>query len=997
MKKLFLGLIIGMLLMAGGGFVWVKYGGGSLDYLIPLVEQALNPEDSEYETEMESVQLKWDQLWSWPSLEVSKLKTQHRDLGSVLTIDKIKAQIDLKAIIQRELQVRSVAIEGAHLNTHHIPIDTTQDEPWSKEYLASLLSEHYQTLDSLIGIYHGLKYLTLKDLSVELNDPKGQEWNIGINDLRLSLDYTDFLKKLELESYLDLDNHNPRLDISVNKTTQDQSPEWRIKIQGLQSHLIHHFIDLPKDLKLQSELDVDLLTNIHQSHFINPTLEFTSPQISFNYAPYYPQDILAQHLILHTQWTDNFSEVTLSQSSLEIAGLEFKISGSYLLSKLQGQLEISHPEMSLPWVQNHWPQELAQPGIEWIQQHLLQGQFPSTQVQIDTLALKAKVQFQALKVNPWSQIPTVSQARGYLDIHAPLDAPLSLQLDLQQAKILNSQISQTKIILDQLAVDTLTPHLYFSTQLQGDITEALEIIKPDIFNAKSLPLSIKAGQHLSQLKFNFPLDKSPNLKQLNLELNTQAQQVQTLLGDIGLPYSQSKSNSVKVKIDDSIIKIHGDVQANQQKAQFHFKMNLTPQHLSRPELTLNTRISSEEIKRLFDNNFLQGHMDAQVHIKLPKEDYQNTQIALSADLKDMGVYLGGKELKAPASRASQLQLKARTLKQNIHIDRLEITGKDLTLKAYGKIQTDPDRIEFEVEKLKAKTALLMHKTQLLRKGKFTSLSGNFLNIHSFLDLDTLASSTSSSSSQDEIIDPSTAHHINHRIDLKFNKVQLSEQGYLKDTYVFSQWDQGRLLDAKIKAQFGNQTPLVGVMQKNTKFPTIKIQTTDAGSFLRTFEYYNYMFGGHLDLDLIANHGFLRPKYRAKYKIKDFRIAEAPTLSKIVALGSFVGIGDAFSGKGTKFHRAKGTADISLSRIQVYNTYIQGPSVSLYTSGEVHTETKSLRFEGNVIPFTSFNESLGLSFEVSDRPSLDEPAINVKRLVTIHSSVKEELRKLERQP
>lgn len=985
MKKYLIIILVVIISLFGGGYFWFQQSKGSLDYLIPLVEKALNPDESDYHTEMENIQLKWDRFWTWPSIEVNHLTTHHRDLGLVLTIEHASAQLDLKSLFDRQLQVRSISIMDGQLNTQNIPKDSDAP-PWTRTFIAQTLSDQFQQFESLLNTYHGLKYVTVKNFQTDLNDPLDQAWSIGVADARIELTYNEkenFLKHIELNSFLSFDQQNPQIDIAISKENFNQSPDWKINIKQLETDFLTHFT---ANTPLHNTfVATEIQTRIHKDKFINPQLELSSDSGTIQIDST-QQQLKYKDLHLHTLWEDHFSLAQIDQSALTLNNQQIQISGIVKPFETQANINVQHTHLDLPWVLKIWPHSMAQPGLNWIKEHVESIHPISSHIQVNQNSLHLKTQFNSLQTQPWKSTPTVSSGQGTLEFtHDSINTQVEVQLN--QATIFNSKISETTLAITDLKDK---PILFFKAHLAGSVHDALDIIKEDVYSIDSLPIRILQGQQKSILQFQVPLSQDKiTTADLRLSLQTKLPHGKALLKIQDLPIDTVQLKDIELEFNNELLSLQGLTLDRQQRIPFKYQMDLSPQSNKIPFLKFKLKTNHQYLNKFHSQEWVQGPLKLKGKLHLLNAVKNYYKLDLEGDLTQAQITFGSKIIKPSQSRPSKFKTQIRYRPKQIEIPAFHIQGKDLTVDFQAKIQEMKQSIS--LNKFKVQTHLMAHEIQLTKTPSFTSLKGNYLNPYQYFELEVLPSEQPQ---DDAPLDTQLTHLFDGRIDIKVNKIQLSSQGKLDDFYLNSRWKLGRVIDAKLKASFFQGIPLVGIFQKATKHPTIKIETTDAGEFLRNFEYYNYMFGGRLDLNIIAHKGFLRPKYRADYKIRNFRIAEAPTLSKIVALGSLVGIGDAFSGKGTKFHRAKGIADISLSRIKVYNTYIQGPSVSLYTSGEVQTETKSLRFEGNVVPFTSFNESLGLSFEVTDGPSLDEPDINVRRLVSIHPDIKKELKKLE---
>ena len=996
MKKYLLGLALISFISATGTFLWLKNSSGSFEYLIPLIEKALNPKGSDYQTTMQDIKLEWDKLWTWPKVKIYDVKTVHRDLGEVLKIKEVSVQIDLSAMIHRELQLRSIHIQDGLLNTQNIPRDTTNTEPWSRANLASLLSTQYNNLDSLIGVYHGLKYITIENLRMKMKDPQKNDWEVEVKSGRLELNFKDYLKKLSCESLIEIDQQEQAINIEVIKSSANQAPEWQIKSSQMQSKLIDHFIPPIDSVNYEGYFDVDLSCSIHDTTFLNPVMEIRSSDLTVEHQVFMDQPLKIKNLIISTRWNDQFVEAHIENSELEVDGQNISYQGKINPHNYDVNINLKHPNLTLAWLNKNWSPKLIPPARKWIFTQVEKGQVYESQISSSSNQLSANAKFTQLSVNPWKSVPLVKQAHGNIFWSMDSNEIHQISVQIDQARILKSRLESMQISLDLINHPTKNIQLGLNTKISGTLTDALHIIDKDILSTESLPAQVLSGRHQSSLSFKLDLGDEVSLDKINLHLKTNAQSAKIKLND-DYPIQSLSLPTFNLTILSTRLQAIGEGSAENHSFQFNYQMNINKKTSERSVLKIKANTHTKKMGRWFKQDILTGPIKIKAEVSLPHKDSDVTRLKLNASLNQAQIILGGKLLKAASNKKSTLEIKVTKRNDNVTLSEFNILGKELKLTAVGNLNLKNHYFDFKIEKLKSGVALLLHKTNIKRKNKHISLNGNFLNLHRFMRLDTLSPSAGLVGA--ELIDESAKSHLDNRIELNFSKIQMTPQGYLKNVKTKADWNKGTLKNLAMIAEFGKSgqgKKVNAKFLKQTKYPTIEIKTNDAGGFLREFEYYNHMYGGGLKVQLKAPKGFLIPRYRAEFQVKDFRIAEAPTLSKIVAIGSFIGIGDAFNGKGTRFHRAKGTADLHLGKIKVNPTYAQGPSVSIYTSGNVDTYAKSLQLQGNVIPFSSFNESLGLKFVVSDRPSLREPNIDVTKVSKVHSKVKAELKALERQ-
>ncbi|MCG8442087.1 MAG: AsmA-like C-terminal region-containing protein, partial [Caulobacterales bacterium] len=100
-------------------------------------------------------------------------------------------------------------------------------------------------------------------------------------------------------------------------------------------------------------------------------------------------------------------------------------------------------------------------------------------------------------------------------------------------------------------------------------------------------------------------------------------------------------------------------------------------------------------------------------------------------------------------------------------------------------------------------------------------------------------------------------------------------------------------------------------------------------------------------------------------MNDFRLRGAPTLAKILTLGSFRGLADTLSGEGIAFSRLEAPIMAAKGRFTLDEARVVGPALGVTVSGEVDLPRQELSLSGALAPAYTLNSLFGATPFVGD--------------------------------
>ena len=139
---------------------------------------------------------------------------------------------------------------------------------------------------------------------------------------------------------------------------------------------------------------------------------------------------------------------------------------------------------------------------------------------------------------------------------------------------------------------------------------------------------------------------------------------------------------------------------------------------------------------------------------------------------------------------------------------------------------------------------------------------------------------------------------------------------------------------------------------------LSIRADDAGTFLRTFGYYDNMLGGTLALTGEFNGRGAEESLAGRLKVISYRIVKAPLLTRLLSIMALTGIIDALQGEGLGFASLEVPFTLDDGVLEITDSKATGASIGFTASGKIYTEAEVLHLEGTVVPAYLINAALG---------------------------------------
>lgn len=163
-----------------------------------------------------------------------------------------------------------------------------------------------------------------------------------------------------------------------------------------------------------------------------------------------------------------------------------------------------------------------------------------------------------------------------------------------------------------------------------------------------------------------------------------------------------------------------------------------------------------------------------------------------------------------------------------------------------------------------------------------------------------------------------------------------------------------LAEAHITGLFNDTKPLIITVYPQAGGQVIDIHSDDASALLKAMDFYQGTEEGTLSFTAQTDRAGVT---RGALDAEGFRVIEAPTLARVLTLGSLTGIRDALGGRGISFNRLHADLEMHDDTIVVENGQAVGSQLGIKVDGRIEDDFGVLDLSGTLAPAYGLNSAL----------------------------------------
>lgn len=664
-------------------------------------------------------------------------------------------------------------------------------------------------------------------------------------------------------------------------------------------------------------------------------------------------------------YQDGERRLTLEQLVARVGKLDFSVSG--LVDNPFGatavMLDIAVPDIAVAELRSYWPASVGDDAYNWVIPHITDGRVTDFAVAIEGGVdesdgafeidnLDGRFQFDDLVMTYLDSMPEVTRGRG----NARFDHD-QITFDIESARSYDMVAENATVTIS--GISGANEQAKIRVPISGEFRRAMEMIDREPLgyaSALGIDPATVTGSTDVDLGFDFPLLLDLAWEHVTANAHAVVEGVSVPGGLFDLDVQDA---AFEIDVDNMGMDIIGDLKLEGYATTINWHQAFDPESTVRNTYTLNVWV--DEVESLhdlgiktgpFSGDLIRGDIPLWVNVV----EHQNGEAVLSAraDLTGVDVDLSAVEWSKPSGTAGEAHAEVRLRDGNVYeITSFRVKAPELFVEG---------RAEYDENSLKLSRVELA----TVDVGR-TNLNGLLIpRENGFWDADFSGSSLDLAGVWDDVFESDLMEAGDSllpslTLSAQFDRVWLSETEHVDQlTSAFVREDE-TWRTVFITATLEDNQPLGVKLAPSLDEESSRVLTMwskDAGAVLRLLRINDNVIGG--DFNLRGKFDDTKPDAPlvGTMEIREFRVLNAPTLTKIVSVMSLTGIIEALGGEGLYFSELSIPFSYGDGILEMKSARANGPSLGFTANGRIYTHANVVDVQGTVVPAYMINSLLG---------------------------------------
>lgn len=684
----------------------------------------------------------------------------------------------------------------------------------------------------------------------------------------------------------------------------------------------------------------------------------------------------------------------MRELSFVLDNLKVRVNGesrAQFLGPFKGQFALHVEQMTPKDLVKFWPENVLPEGRSWVREHLSDGVFQNTRLEIDhelaihekpkdmgfftfcllaqahkLAKLRGEFDLRDVNVQYMDKMPMVEKvsANGKLD-------STQLHLEIIRGQSLSQVIQQGQLTI--LGLDQEDQNMKIDLQLDGPLEGALEIANHEPLKLLEdygfKPTNVK-GKVRTTLALDFPLMQDLQRKDVKVKVAAKATEatVEKLLPDADAKLEESEFDVTITNFGDSPqlhVSAKGQMLGEEYALQLveHFRRH-DGQVISpfKQQLTFTTAFSTKHFTKLWGmpKGFVTGKVPVTLSRTLFIEPHQtghDGELLMQMDFKPVKIEFGDILLSKPHDEPLSLHIKSELLGGK--------NARNLTIQSYdhpsinlqGNIHWNASQLvsRGEVEFRSAENLIQLD----LQRSKKNELQAG-LTVKK-IDLKAAwerfrKSQTKTTQSKDKSL---------VLVNLKAKQVMYGAAQLLSDLSGALEYNETDVTDINLVGQLiepqsqAHKNFTVSTKKDPKEGPKFVFVTEDLGLVLRAMGFETKVKSGKLRIEARKVSLPDTVFWRGDYVMESFVLEKAPGILKLIKVISPTIITEVFDReKGVKFDRMEGRFRYDDDSLNLYQGQALSPSLGITFEGNLDFRDKTMDITGTMIPAYGLNAAVG---------------------------------------
>ncbi len=674
--------------------------------------------------------------------------------------------------------------------------------------------------------------------------------------------------------------------------------------------------------------------------------------------------------------TYNHAGKTLSLKDTEVTLNGVRIQGSADITQTEdsarGPVKVWIDEVKQSQIKPLWPKALRGDNSEkWVVERMSEGTFKDVWLHFDLVAQKIPSEEEEGEA-AWNADVDALQA-GFdvenmsVNYRAPLDTATNiygsgrfdlqkdeLSIDIKKGKIGVMPVSQAKLVFDRV-VAVGEGGVDLNIDLQTGVQDVLRYISKEPINMGDdidMDIAQVKGKADLNIHLNFPTREDVALADFKIGVKGTLNDV--LLPDV-LETLDLSGGPYEFKVQDGLAHMKGKGFLEKRPIEIEWSEFLESKGKPYKEKVSAKITADPNLRTMLGidlSDFLEGSADVDVDYTSYRDGRAVAHVDVDASASVF--FVDPFDYEKPSGQKATARFEAHLVDGVLkEINKLTAQGamfqlfeSDIFFKQKeGKTELSSGAIsKFVLEDTKGKLDFVFDESGHVK----IVLDAQELDVQPFMDAEEV---------KGEYAEPPM------KISVSAKVLHTAPEEALKDAKIYMDIDgQGRFNQMEMDAKVGKGGVFVRFNPDKEGKRTFRMKTDDAGAFLKAVQVYKGIRGGEMVIYGVPVRGVRDRNLKGKAEIKDFRVVDAPALTKVLSLLSLTGIGEVLAGEGLNFSKLQSDFDWLYrkggSLLVLKDGRTSGNSLGLLFDGTFDNKKREVDVSGTVVPMSGLNELIG---------------------------------------
>lgn len=663
-------------------------------------------------------------------------------------------------------------------------------------------------------------------------------------------------------------------------------------------------------------------------------------------------------------YQDGERRLTIDRLDARVGELDVTVTGlvDNAIDAPSVMLDINVPTIPVASLKDYWPASVGEDAYNWVIPNITDGRIENLRAALeggtdsdgvfDIYALDGGFAFDDLVITYLESMPEVSGASG----NATFDHD-RIDFTIDRARSYDMPITGASVAIVGISGDNEQASIRVPTA--GTFRQTMELIDRDPLNfAEELGIDPESvtGDAQADLAFDFPLLR--DLAWEHVTFNAFATVADVAVPD-GLFGLDVRDAAFEIEITNAGMDIIGDLKLEGYATNINWRQEFDP--ASRVENTYTLNVWVDQVEGLADlglrtgpfaGDLIKGDMPLWLNVIENRDG--NAVLSARADLTGIDLNLAALEWEKPSGVAGEANVEIKLRDGDIYeIASFRMTAPELFIE--GRADYDDQTLKLSrVELLQVNVGrtdlngLLIPRENGVWDADFSGASLDLAGLwDEVFESDLMASGDS--------LLPSLV------LSTRFDRVWLSEDEYIEQftsafvrekenwrtIYITTVLEGKDTLGIKLAPAAGDDQGRV-----------LTMWSKDAGAVLRLLRINDNVIGGDFNLRGRFDDSVPDAPLVGQMQISEFRVINAPTLTKVVSVMALTGILEALGGEGLYFSQLEIPFSYGDGILEMTSAQANGPSLGFTASGKIYTHADVVDIQGTVVPAYMINSLLG---------------------------------------